>query len=197
MGGDLTRLPGAQEDTNLLSMRGHRTIILAAVVIAAVLGPASAAWAHGDGDNHRIALGQAGPFEVAVWADGADGTSRVPVLVGVTGATDIARVAVESVNAAGATVVSVATPSATPDFWSATISADLNVETPVVVRVTDETGRERALAFGYTLPASSLLKKLIVMVALAHGAACATWLWGRRHRALRRRTVEQPAVARA
>lgn len=176
-------------------MRGLRTIILAAVVIAAVLGPASAAWAHGDGDNHRIALGQAGPFEVAVWADGADGTSRVPVLVGVTGGTTIAAVAVESVTANGDTVVSIATPSTTPGFWSATISADINVETPVVVRVTDEAGQDRALAFGYTRPASSLLEKLIVMVALAHGAACATWLWGRRHRALKRRTVEPAAVA--
>ncbi len=176
-------------------MRGHRTIILTAVVIAAVLGPASAAWAHGDGDNHRIALGQAGPLEVAVWADGADGTSRVPVLVGVTGDTAVTSVAVESVTADGDTVVSTATPSSSPGFWSATITADINVETPVVVRVTDAAGQERAMAFGYTLPASSLLKKLIVMIALAHGAACATWLWGRRHRALRRRTVEQPAVA--
>lgn len=176
-------------------MRGHRTIISAAVVIVAVLGPATAAWAHGDGDNHRIALGQAGPFEVAVWADGADGTSRVPVLVGITGDTAVTAVTVASVTADGDTVASVATPSAAPGFWSATITADLNVETPVVVRVTDDGGHERSMAFGYTLPASSLLEKVIVMVALAHGAACATWLWGRRHRALRRRTVEQPAVA--
>ncbi len=106
-------------------------------------------------------------------------------------------VVVESVSADGRAVVSAATPSTAPGFWSAAITADLNVETPVVVRVTDEAGQERAMAFGYTLLASSLLKRLIVMIALAHGAACATWLWGRRHRALRRRTVEQPAVARA
>lgn len=176
-------------------MRGHRTTILAAVVFAAVLGPASAALAHGDGDNHRIALGQAGPFEVAVWADGADATSRVPVLVAITSDITVGAVAVESMTADGDTVVSVAVPSTIAGFWRATITADLNVETPVVVRVTDTAGHERAMTFGYTLAASSLLEKIIVMIALAHGAACATWLWGRRHRALRRRTVEQPAVA--
>jgi hypothetical protein len=176
-------------------MRGQRTFILAAVTLAAVLGPASAALAHGDGDNHRIALGTAGGVEVSVWADGADGTSRVPVLIGVGGDDEPQSVTVHSTTAEGAAVVSEATPSTAPGFWSATITADINVETPVVVTVTDFTGRERAMAFTYILPSSSLLKKVIVMLAMAHGAACATWLWGRRRRVFGRPAAEQVATA--
>ena len=174
-------------------MRGQRTFILAAVTLAAVLGPASAALAHGDGDNHRIALGTADGLEISVWADGADGTSRVPVLIGIDDGAPTS-VTVHSSTADGATIVSEATQSTAPGFWSATISADINVATPVVVIVTDATGRERAMAFSYTLPSSSLLKKVIVMLALAHGAACATWLWGRRRRVFGRPAIEQAAT---
>jgi|GEM_PF-4990872 len=178
-------------------MRGNRLLVAAAMVVVAVLGPAAAASAHGDGDPHQIAAGSTGNFEISVWGEEAAGTNVVPVLVRVdaTTAATPAEVRIASIGSDGEGVTSVATPSNVDGFWAATITAQRDIETPVILTVTTADGAQQTLDFTFEMTRSSLVMKILVAAGLAQCAAFATWMWGRRWRALGRPMAGLPAAS--
>ncbi len=165
---------------------------------ALMLVAAPAALAHGDEhDVQRVAAGAAGSYDVTVWTEGtptADGLLTLSVSVSPTDpATTVTGVRLTATGSGGDAQTVKATAVTDADRWEAAIPTSPDRATHITVDVIggDAGGR---LAFAYVAPGSSWWMKLIVVAALTHGAACAVWLFGRRHRVLRGLTAPVTAT---
>lgn len=177
----------------------RKTVLVGALSAAFVVGAAPSALAHGnEHDVHRVAAGAAGGFDVSVWtADAPAENGELPFTVSVASKTvgeGPDQVRVTATTADGVVTSFDAESVDGTDQWLATIPTSGSQPTSVVLTVVDG-GAESELGFVYTAPGSTWWMKLIIVAALAHGAVCATWLYGRRHRALRRPGAALAATA--
>lgn len=155
---------------------GMRVVVLAAALVVSTAAPALA---HGDEhDVRRIAHGTVAGADVTVWTADAPTPEGLPVTVGVDGAPG-AEVRILTPLSGGQRTVIVASDVG-GGHWTAIVPLAAYGATALEVEVIGDSGAG-SLLVEYLAPSASWWMKAIVVVALLQGAACARWLWGRRH----------------
>jgi hypothetical protein len=175
-------------------LAGHWTSVLGGqikgvlflVVLILVVGPATAATAHGNHDAVVLATNSnAGPFHVSVWTpEGPPIVGTNPIAVQVTGGSggnaDSVVIKVDDLDSTGldrsTTVALVPATTFAVETWSGTIDIGSESEhslTIVVNQGLDETGALRVVV---TPSTPNLFLKLVVWSLAIHSVVFARWL---------------------